>query len=383
MNTAFRIAFGCYELNLERKSLTYSLTETQTGTTWAEGFSVGWIELKERASGEISRHEFGACRLVSLSEKMSGAGKKILLGLDTPEGIPIDIYFTCAEKEIQLTVEASRDTKAFLVHRIGLLPGLCGDVESFVVPLGEGARICPKDLSMPQSLPLWQVGGLSMAFSGGIKNNSALALITDSAYALMQLSKESCDWTYERDPERRRLEVRVVLIPGGDPIAIARAYRDKLVAERGHVTLKKKARERPALARALAGEVVPRRVVAGEGGVNRWESIESTLMALADSAGGDALIGTDGFFDWSASAADFWEGVFPELPHWARAVPLYGVVWRDSVLAVGGEPGRRGTLCRAWQDRMPYVAGAFLRALRSVDGAEEAEFTDGVIVRVD
>lgn len=257
VNSTFRIAFGCYELVLDRKSLTYSLTETTTQTRWAEGLSVGWIELTERETGTQIRHEFGDCKVISISEKMSGTGKRLLLGLDTPEGMPIDVYFTCAEKEIQLTVEASRDTKTHTLHRIGLLPGLCGSVDRYVLPLGEGTIVFPKDAPVePQCLPLWQGDGLSMAFFGGIKSDSALALLTDSAYAVAELSQKSCSWVYERDPERRRLEIRLVLIPNGDHIAIARAYRDKLVSERSHVTLRKKLRDTPELERLLGSVFV-------------------------------------------------------------------------------------------------------------------------------
>ncbi len=192
---------------------------------------------------------------------MSGTGKRILLGLDTPEQIPVDIYFTCAEKEIQLTVEASRDSKTHELYRICLLPGLCGGVTKYVLPIGEGALIFPENLSAePTALPVWQHTGLSMPFIGGIKESpgpnhpqrvpgekesSALALITDSAYASAQLSKNSCDWIYERDPECRRLEIRLFFISNGDHISIARVYRDKLVSERAHVILRKKIRENP------------------------------------------------------------------------------------------------------------------------------------------
>jgi hypothetical protein len=253
VNTTFRIAFGNYELSLDRKALTYSLTETVTRTSWAKELSVGWIELKDRETQQIARYAFGDCKVISVSEKMSGTGKRILLGLDTPEGIPIDIYFTCAEKEIQLTVEASRDSKTHELHRICLLPDLCGDVTNYVLPMGEGALVFPENLpTSSMQLPVWQHTGLSMPFIGGIKSNSALCLITDSAYASAQLSQYSCDWVYARDPERRRLEIRLIFIPNGDYISIARVYRDKLVSERAHITLRKKMREKPELQNLLS-----------------------------------------------------------------------------------------------------------------------------------
>lgn len=345
---------------------------------------MGWIELTERETGKLVRHEFGDCKVISISEKMSGTGKRLLLGLDTPEGMPIDVYFTCAEKEIQLTVEASRDTKTHTLHRIGLLPGLCGSVEHYVVPIGEGALVSPKDVSVgPHNLPLWQSGGLSMAFIGGVKSGSALALLTDSAYAVINLSEKSCDWIYECDPERRRLEIRLVLIPNGDHIAIARAYRDKLVSERAHVTLRKKVRKRTPLSQLLEGGAISPVPIIPNITNNRWEDIEATLTELEKTADSEQLVGIDAFFDWSATTVDFWSEVFAPMPVYARAVPLYGVVYRDSVIALDGSSSTRSLLSRGYQSGQPYAPGAFIKAHHIHGDYEETEFTDGVTVRWD
>ncbi|MBB6048585.1 hypothetical protein [Armatimonas rosea] len=260
MNTLFRIAFGDYEFVLDRTSLTYSLTETVTKTVWGTGLSLGWIELKERETGAITRTDFGDCKLISIAEKMGAAGKRILLGLDAPGGVPVDIYVICGPKEIQLTVEASRDSKTHLLERVGLLPGLCHAEQGgyLVLPLGEGTLLYPErylPIETPQyewdrmdQLPVWE--SLTMPFLGAVQPESALALLTDSAYAVGELGKSamgsvSASWTYRRDPERRRLDIRIVPIPAGDYVAIARAYREKLIAERNHMTLRKKIREAP------------------------------------------------------------------------------------------------------------------------------------------
>ncbi|MGC4046587.1 MAG: hypothetical protein QM758_22575 [Armatimonas sp.] len=336
MNSTFRIAFGCYELVLDRKSLTYSLTETTTQTSWADGLSVGWIELTERETGQQIRHEFGDCKIISVSEKMSGTGKRLLLGLDTPEGMPIDVYFTCAEKEIQLTVEASRDTKTHTLHRIGLLPGLCRGVDRYVLPIDEGALISPKDVLIePQALPLWQSNGLSMAFFGGLKSGSALALLTDSAYAMAVFSQTSCDWVYERDPERRRLEIRLVLIPHGDHISIARAYRDKLVSERAHVTLRKKLRERPYLQDIISK---PYKFTAEldlllensyKSAFSKWDAMES-ISEQFKAMDGIRHVRHRG--DWLSPFTDSW--FFLPISFRYQEIPLNSVVHRDSVIPV-------------------------------------------------
>ena len=69
-------------------------------------------------------------------------------------------------------------------------------------------------------------------------------------------SSVSADWVYERDPERRRLDLRIIPLPRGDHIAIARAYREKIIGERNHITLRKKMREKPELEKQL-GRVTP------------------------------------------------------------------------------------------------------------------------------
>ena len=260
MNTLFRIAFGDYEFVLDRTSLTYSLTETVTKTVWATELSLGWIELKDRETGTITRTDFGDCKLISIAEKMGAAGKRILLGLDALGGVPVDIYLICGPKEIQLTVEASRDSKTYTLEKIGLLPGLCHAETGgyLVLPIGEGTLLYPEryqPIENPQyewdrmdQLPIWE--SLTMPFLGAVQAESALALLTDSAYAAGELEKSatgsvSASWAYRRDPDRRRLDIRIVPLPAGGYVAVARAYREKLIAERNHMTLRKKIREAP------------------------------------------------------------------------------------------------------------------------------------------
>lgn len=340
MNTLFRIAFGDYEFVLDRVNLTYSLTETVTKTRWASELSVGWIELKERATGTITRTEFSQCTLVSVSEKMGAAGKRILLGLDAPGGVPVDIYFICGPKEIQLTVEASRDSKTHTVEKIGLLPGLCRVVGegSLVIPHGQGMLVSPQDSQwddLAVSYPVWNTqSGLVMPFVGAVQGASALTLITDSAYAAAQLTKVDLnalcvDWSYERDPERRRLDLRIMLVPRGDFVAIARAYRDKLIGERAHITLRKKFRDAPnreCLLQSIQrepGDVLEAPFFSQS---NRWEEMENRLEELQQISPTQAIAG-----DWAYSVADsilLTQHTYPN----ARSAPLLAVVYHDSVL---------------------------------------------------
>jgi len=264
VNTVFRIAFGDYELALDRTALTYSLTETVTGTVWATQLPVGWIELAERESGTITRHDFSDCKLVSVAEKMGASGKRLLLGLDAPGGIPLDLYFICGSKEIQLTVEASRDSKTHTLHQIGLLPELAAvneEGESLFWPTGDDQWEERLDHAFAHEATGRVWGALQMPMIGAIRRESALALLTDSAYATAQVTRSECGlsftWQYQRDPERRRLDLRLILLPHGDAVSLCKAYRDKLVGERQHKTLRMRMRERPER-EALLGAVFVR-----------------------------------------------------------------------------------------------------------------------------
>lgn len=260
-NNLWAITFGDYEFILDRRALTYRLTETKTGTVWAEGLSVGWVELEERKTAKRTRFDFSECRVLSVSEKAGPQGKRILLGLDLL-GVPIDVYFTCTAREIQLTVEASRDTKTHKVQEFGLLPGLCSvprDAGSYLaIPQDEGKLIFGREVNddLRNVFTVWN--SLKMPFLGAVRaggsprETSALALLTDSAYASACIHTSpnanlTADWEYVRDPERRRLDLRVVPLPQGDHITIAQAYREKIIGERSHVTLRKKIRDRALL----------------------------------------------------------------------------------------------------------------------------------------
>ncbi|WP_309714330.1 hypothetical protein [Armatimonas sp.] len=343
MNTLFRIAFGDYEFVLDRTTLTYSLTETVTKTVWATELSLGWIEIKDRATGAITRTDFGDCKLISIAEKMGAAGKRILLGLDAPSGVPIDIYLICGSKDIQLTVEASRDSKTHLLERVGLLPGLCHAEQGgyLVLPQGEGILV-PADTSAhldSRVLPIWNpLTGLLMPFIGATAPGTALALLTDSAYGEAHLTQKEgllcANFVYERDPERRRLDIRVVPLPKGNYISIAQAYREKLIGERNHQTFRKKLREKPKLEEYLGitHPEIPDTGVELQSGlhteINRWEFMETQLT----QAEGQQLVIT-GAGDWAYFAADAWmHKLRPDFPETSIPVPLFSVVYRDSIL---------------------------------------------------
>ena len=266
-NTTWTITFGDYDLAIDRDTLTYRLVETKTGTVWADGLSVGWAEFEDRLTGGISRYDFGQATLVSLTEKAGARGKEALFGLECL-GIPIDVYFTCAEREIQLTVEANRDSETHRVMEVCLLPGLCavpdGDDSYLVVPHLEGALVRAADVSpTPRFLRIWENSGVTMPFFGAVRGTgegrSALAFVTDSAYGTLRLGRDEetggakLDAHYSRDRERRRLELRVLPLPGEDYVGIAKVYREKIVNTRQHNTLRRKMRERPEVESLIGG----------------------------------------------------------------------------------------------------------------------------------
>ncbi len=259
--TVWRIAFGDYDFAIDRKTLQYRLEETKTGTVWADGLPVGSVELEDRETGARTVYDFADAKLVTLSEKAGAHGKRILFGLDLL-GIPIDIYFTCAPREIQLTVEASRDTRAHRVQTVRLLPGLCaaprqeGFTAHLVAPIFNDGLLISADYPSKRFLPPYTVwDALLMPFIGATQTTSegrtALALLMDSAYCAAEPVRRAADnaiafdLAYDRDPERRRIDVRVAVLPGENHVGIARAYREKIIGERNHVILRRKVRERP------------------------------------------------------------------------------------------------------------------------------------------
>jgi hypothetical protein len=350
-NTLFRIAFGDYELTLDRKTLHYSLVETKTQTTWAQNLSLGWIEVKHRETGTITRHQFGDLKCISLSEKASAAGKRILFGLDY-EGVPVDVYVTCAEKEIQLTVEAFRDTKDYEVGQICFFPNLIrlfsnNSRRYTIFPFQEGA-LAYNSLRKIFSARVWS-DLLFAPFISMVKNDSCVVLITDSAYAKVDFSMayRACDWVYDRDPERRRLDMRLVVIPNGNHISAARVYREKLVGERNHITLRKKMREKPYLQKVIE-EGLPitednTKFFAFEPlylQPNAWESISDNLDIIEkiseENKQKDCLISAE-IQDWNAIAVDVWQesekrNMPSEILYSFSPIPLLSVIYHDSVI---------------------------------------------------
>jgi hypothetical protein len=259
-NSLWRIAFGDYDLSVDRGTLTYRLVETKTGTVWADGLSLGWMAVEERATGAVTRHDFGAMRILSIAEKSAAMGKRILFGLDL-DGIPVDVYVIAGLREVQMIVEANRDSATHRVHGFGLLPGVCSvpdDGRSHIIlPLNRGVLISATDVHTGSSFPpfyIWRHPGITMPFCGAVvgKDNhaSAIALLTDSVYGEYHLRRSEggraeVDLHFAHDPERRRLDLRIVVVPDGDHVSIARAYRDKIIEQNNHITLRRKIRVAP------------------------------------------------------------------------------------------------------------------------------------------
>ena len=398
-NNLWSIAFGDYAFALDRAALTYSLTDTATGIHWAENLPVGWMEFEERTSGERERVAFGEMKRVSLSEKASAVGKRILLGLDW-NGLPVDIYFTCAEREVQLTVEANRDTRTHKLRDTCLYPGLVTasdtDASYIALPCDGGRMFRPDDVAGSATFPVWADQGVSMPFLGAVRpGTSALALLTDSAYAAFTLTSEtgtlSTDILFTRDPDRRRLDVRLAVLPRGGHVEIARAYRDRIIGEKNHVTLRRKMRERPELERAIGSVVYYGARPGGEtGGVlltdegadgirladigqslrddpprnkTRWDDLDARMESIREASEKHHVVAGGEGGDWSAVGVDLWlNGAGdPTLTQETR-LPLYAVVYHDAVIAptVIAEPQTRCFLHALLNLSPPLPLGAEL-----------------------
>jgi hypothetical protein len=414
-NTVFSIQFGSYDLRLDRSDLTFSLVETATGTVWASRLAVGWVELEP-----VGRVDFGACRLVSLSEKMGATGKRILFGLDAPGGIPVDVYFTCGAKQIQLTVEASRDTREARVLGVGLLPGLVstGPNGTLVLPVGFGGLLSAQESGLQGTLQNVQSGdaavvetildcaapagsiGLSSAFVGALRpgpdgRQSGLCVLHDSCYGAARVARKSdgwsASWEFARDPERRRLDLRVLAIPDADPVGLARAFRDHRVAERSHVTLRQKGRERPgALESVLSGDLAAPIDSSGngQGAQSRWDvldSVQDRAKELASDPDRPLLSEFPG--EWTAAWVDAWPGFSATLPEpmksafgeaW-REFPLLTTIWRDAVAVpmLVQDADDFSTALRGLTPPAPGSAEPWASLLRAVHRSTFAAFLTG------
>ncbi|GAB4452336.1 MAG: hypothetical protein OHK0029_03040 [Armatimonadaceae bacterium] len=364
MTSPWHITYGNYTLTVDRKTRCYRLTDARTGMVWADGLSLGWMDLKDRSTGAVSRHEFAAMPTFSVSEKSGAQGKRILFGLEC-EGVPLDIYLICSEREIQMVVESNRDSRTHTVEGFGLLPGLCAvsedDTSYLVLPCGEGIVLTTSGLPADLYLPTWDAEiGLTMPFCGAVRSAggenaspSLLTLITDSAYSGLRVNREagsaSGSWEYRRDPERRRLDLRVLLDAGGDETQIARNYREKIISDRNHIPLRRKAQDRPVLASFLgiASEAEPvspqwhdldgLTASLPEAG-NRWEAMEERLETITRSRtdqNPDHLVGDWGGCDWSCVLLEYVRD-FRGCASLGTSVsvPLYSVVYHDVVVPV-------------------------------------------------
>ena len=369
-NSVWHIAFGPYDLRVDRRTLRFDLHDTKSGIVWAENLPLGWIDLQN--DGETTRHAFGDCKLISVSEKAGAQGKRILFGLDAPGGVPVDVYVICTEREIQLTIEANRDTQTHRVVGFGLVPGLVsvpGDGASYLVlPSGEGSGILARDApAESKRFPIWQAGGVFMPFIGAVRAKpqaesiadecaGSLVLITDSAYGAFVLSRTKgggaqIDTQYERDPERRRLDVRIVVLPGENHVGVARAYRDKIIGEKNHVTLRRKIRERPVVDKIIGAawylEIKNNTVVFQtpnaavtrlalpnlKFAANRWDAVEEALVQIAEAQNNETAAAAVGIGDWAFVALDLWYAPFAGTLR-TFLLPLFATVYHDGVVMV-------------------------------------------------
>jgi hypothetical protein len=272
------------------------------------------------------------------------------------------------------------------VQDICLLPGLVSvpddGISYLVIPEGEGVILYAAD-APPEEwiMPIWsRSNGARMPFVGAVRGRtfnepiSALALITDSAYGAFHLagtpdSGAALETHYSRDPERRRLDIRLVVLPEQNHIGVARAYRNKIIIDRNHVTLRQKMRERPEIEKLIgatffmdqqppdgySGAAVAvryRSEIAAdaicltelESGLSAphadneslWNLMDSQLEILKERAQKGSAIGASFSGDWSAVACDFWLNVITSFRRgfYRAAVPLYCVVYHDSVVAI-------------------------------------------------
>ena len=136
------VDWGHYRFSICRKTYAWVLTTRDAAgeaVTWTQNDTLIRLTTSNPQSGMQSVIPLSACKLVSISEKMSAAGKRLLVSLDTPEKLPVDVYITCGKDEIRITVECTRSRPDAVLEQVDVLGGLGveGDGEA-VLPFDDG-----------------------------------------------------------------------------------------------------------------------------------------------------------------------------------------------------------------------------------------------------
>jgi hypothetical protein len=358
---AFMVDWGHYRFSICRKTYSWMLeTRNQAGDSvvWTAGESLVTLTTSNPQTGTQSVTPLSVCKLVSISEKMSAAGKRLLVSLDTPDRLPVDVYITCGKDEIRVTVECTRSRPDAILETVSVLEGLCveGTGEA-VLPFDDGLVVPATGLGGARVLSAWEDGDPFVfgPWFGLIQGGQALLVTALSVYANVSVQRGGGRLTvnphFSRDPDARHCDIRIQFPDGADALSIAKKYRELQINLGGHRTLSQKRRERPdGIAAALGGDYAIETAYQLTGDASRWEQLEQLGDTIAEHSGSiptkpHVVVAAT---EWVALGADVWLRpalqVLPDVLSSGVRVPLWSVIWRDVCVGIVPEPNRAAVL---------------------------------------
>ena len=356
-NDVFIVSWDTYRFSIDRKTLKWSLSSEGAAVPWVTNNAFGYLEILNPETGIRSHGNFSDCTIVSLSEKMNASGKRLLLSLDTPQGLPLDVYFTCGQRELRITLESNRSTSTARIERIVLLQGLMVSEGSLVLPFDDGVTVSPQGDDAKSLFECWeneaQVATLFGPWVGMIGQNQGLLITALSVYASVGVARASnvleCWFEYAYDPDHRHIDVRFIFVPEPTPVRIAMAYRDLQIKLGAHRTLSQKQRARhEAFSKAFQGEYntqVYFQIDRGER--SRWGDLDA-LGSEIEAAGQEDVVVVRSVTEWSTPVSTVWiRPALQQLPDvllGAQRLPLWSVIWRDAVIGLVPEADRAARL---------------------------------------
>ena len=358
---AFMVDWGHYRFSICRKTYSWMLeTRSSAGDSvaWTAGESLVTLSTSNPQDGTQALIPLSACKLVSISEKMSAAGKRLLVSLDTPDKLPVDVYITCGKDEIRITVECTRSRPDAVLEMVSVLGGLCVEgAGEVVLPFDDGLLVPATGPDGASVMSAWEDGDPFVfgPWFGLIQGGQALLVTALSVYANVSVQRGGGRLTvnphFSRDPDARHCDIRIQFPEDASAIGIARKYRELQVTLGGHRTLSQKRRERPdGVSAALGGDYAIETAYQLTGDTSRWEQLEQLGDTIAEHS---ASIPAKPHVvaaatEWVALGADVWLRpalqVLPEILASGVRVPLWSVIWRDVCVGVVPESDRAAVL---------------------------------------
>lgn len=387
---AFMVDWGHYRFSICRKTYAWMLTTrdaTGEAVTWTQNDTLIRLTTSNPQTEMQSVIPLSACKLVSISEKMSAAGKRLLVSLDTPDKLPVDVYITCGKDEIRITVECTRSRPDAVLEQVDVLGGLCveGDGEA-ILPFDDGLVVPAAGPDGDTSLIAWDDNDSTHSqlfgpWFGLLQGDQGLLVTALSAYGNVNVSRDADRLTvhpsFSRDPDARHCDIRIQFPEVSSAVGIARKYRELQITLGVHRTLSQKRRERPdGVSAALSGDYAIETAYQLMGDASRWVQLEQLGDTIAENSTATPrkphVVAAN--TEWVALGADIWlrpaQQQLPDLLSTSARMSLWSVIWRDVCVGIVPEPERAAEL------RVPSMASPWMVEGESLESCYRGFATD-------